>query len=114
MTETTTIFTMAQFAMIGLFAILVIVGILFGMRMKRRRIRAEKEVDAHREAAIDAEDGQPTPARVAPPPPATRSAERAAPVPAAPIPPAPISIEPAAEARASESKPEPRDRKSVV
>ncbi|QQV77457.1 hypothetical protein H5J25_01080 [Sphingomonas aliaeris] len=116
MTETTTIFTMAQFGLIGLFAILAIVGILFGMRLKRRRIRAEKEVDAHREAAIDAEDGPATPARVAPPPPAPRAVEReapaaapippaptpAAPVPAAPTPSAPISGEPAVEAPASE------------
>jgi predicted flap endonuclease-1-like 5' DNA nuclease len=112
-TETTTIFTMAQFGLIGLFAILAIVGILFGMRLKRRRIRAEKEVDAHREAAIDTEDGQP--ARVAPPPPAARSLERqtpaAAPIPvapAAPIPAAPISVEPAAEAPAPEYKLEPQ------
>ena len=122
MTETTTIFTMAQFGLIGLFAILAIVGILFGMRLKRRRIRAEKEVDAHREAAIDTEDGQPTPARVAPPPPAARSVEREtpaaapipAPVPAAPTPAAPISVEPAAEAPAPEYKPAPVARAAPV
>lgn len=111
MTETTTIFTMAQFGLIGLFAILAIVGILFGMRLKRRRIRAEKEVDAHREAAIDTEDGQPAPARVAPPPPAARSVEReapaAAPVPAAPTPATPISVEPAAEAPKPQPEPQP-------
>lgn len=88
MTETTTIFTMAQFAMIGLFAILVIVGILFGMRMKRRRIRAEKEVDANREAALESDDGQSTPF-AEPAPPAPKVVEPEAPV-AAPTPAAPI------------------------
>ena len=53
MTETTTIFTIAQFGMIALFAIIVIFGILFGMRLKRRRLHAEAEVEAHREAVED-------------------------------------------------------------
>nr|WP_295669940.1 helix-hairpin-helix domain-containing protein [Sphingomonas sp.] len=76
MTDTTTIFTFAQFAMIGVFAVLVIIGILFGMRMKRRRLDAEADVEAHREAV-----GEKAEASSAPPP----AGEAPLPVPAVPV-----------------------------
>ncbi len=76
MTDTTTIFTFAQFAMIGVFAVLVIIGILFGMRMKRRRLDAEADVEAHREAV-----GEKAEAPSAPP----HAVEAPLPVPAVPV-----------------------------
>lgn len=68
MTETTTIFTFAQFVLMGMFAVLVIFGILFGMRLKRRRLEAEAEVEEHREALGEiAEPDTDVPAEVAKP-----------------------------------------------
>ncbi|MEG3124290.1 hypothetical protein [Sphingomonas sp. GB1N7] len=87
MTETTTIFTFAQFVLMGVFAVLVIFGILFGMRLKRRRLEAEAEVEEHREALGEiAEPDTDVPAEVAKP-------EVAAAPPPAPTP-APAPVEP--------------------
>ncbi|KQS03033.1 hypothetical protein ASG11_01115 [Sphingomonas sp. Leaf357] len=88
MTETTTIFTFAQFALIGVFAVLAIFGILFGMRLKRRRLNAEAEVEEHREAIEDiAKPEADAPAEVATP------AAVAAPSPVPAPTPAPVAPE---------------------
>ena len=85
MTETTTIFTFAQFVLMGVFAVLVIFGILFGMRLKRRRLNAEAEVEEHREALGEvAEPDADAPADVAKP-----EVHAAPPAPPAPAPVAP-------------------------
>jgi predicted flap endonuclease-1-like 5' DNA nuclease len=46
-----TSFTVAQFVVMGIFALLAVAGILFGMRLKRKRIAAQREADENREAA---------------------------------------------------------------
>ncbi|MEG3089156.1 hypothetical protein [Sphingomonas sp. PB4P5] len=46
-----TSFTVAQFMVMGIFALLAVAGILFGMRLKRRRLAAQREAEDNREAA---------------------------------------------------------------
>lgn len=101
MTETTTIFTFAQFVLMGVFAVLVVFGILFGMRLKRRRLNAEAEVEEHREAIGEiAEPEAEATAKVAKP------VVAAAPHPAPAPTPAPVAAEQPA-ASPVVAKPEP-------
>ena len=54
MTATTTdmtSFTVAQFVVMAIFALLAVAGIVFGMRLKRRRLAAQEQTEEHREAA---------------------------------------------------------------
>jgi predicted flap endonuclease-1-like 5' DNA nuclease len=79
-------FTIAQFVLIGVFALLAIAAILYGMKLKRRRTTAQEEIEEHREAA----DAQ----RVAPPA-AVPEATVAPPAEAAPLAePAPFASQP--------------------
>ena len=55
-----TSFTVAQFVVMGIFALLAVAGILFGMRLKRRRLAAQVETEEHREAAGVTEAPPPT------------------------------------------------------
>lgn len=43
-------FTIAQFVLMGVFAVLVVAGILWGMKLKRQRLAAAEEVEERREA----------------------------------------------------------------
>lgn len=51
-------FTIAHFVVMAVFAGLAVMGILWGMKLKRRRRQAEEDFDAHREAA-DAAGAEP-------------------------------------------------------
>ena len=73
-----TSFTVAQFIVMGIFALLAIAGILFGMRLKRKRLAAQQEAEDNREAAgvpeavAETPDERPiiaTPPPIAPAPP---------------------------------------------
>jgi len=96
--------TIPQLILIGVIALIVILGIVSGMRRKRRRVRAEREREARREAAHPIAAPPPSPAEpdepaqpfpladvplVAGDPleamPATLAAELAAPPPPAPM-----------------------------
>lgn len=44
-------FTIAQFVLMGVLAVLVIAGILWGMKLKRQRLAAAEEVEDRRDAA---------------------------------------------------------------
>ena len=49
-------FTIAQFALMAIFAVLVIGGMIYGRTLKQRRTKAEAEIEEHREAVVDRED----------------------------------------------------------
>ncbi|WP_260597640.1 hypothetical protein [Sphingomonas endolithica] len=76
-------FTIAQFVLIGVFALLAVAAILYGMKLKRRRTTAQEEIEEHREAAdaprVAPAEAVPEAALVPPP--------VAEPVPVAPMPP---------------------------
>lgn len=76
--------TTVHLALIVIFAVLVVIGIAYGMRLKRRRAAAENKVEAHADAAGLTEATPPPPAAHAPTPP------RVAP----PVAPAPPPLEP--------------------
>lgn len=62
--ESTDLFTAANFALIAILAVLVILGLLYGARLRRRRHEAERELAEHNEEV--AERIAPEPAPVAP------------------------------------------------
>jgi len=75
--------SLAQLILIGVIALIVIFGIITGMRLKRRRVAAERELAARREAAGPA--SPPPPAEPpAPPPLADEPIAAAAPLQASP------------------------------
>lgn len=83
-------FTIAQFVLIGVFALLAIAAILYGMKLKRQRAAAQEEIEEHREAAdaprvAPAPDGEGDSEAVAMP--VESAAPIAAPTPGAPMPP---------------------------
>lgn len=61
-------FTIAHFVVMAVFAGLAVMGILWGMKLKRRRRQAEEDFDAHRRAA-DAAPAEPEVAEDLPPAP---------------------------------------------
>lgn len=80
--DTTDAFTAAHLAIVAIFAVLTIVAILWGVRLKRQRRTAERDIAAHNaevERTIDAEPANETP----PPAPEPAPVERAVDVPAA-------------------------------
>jgi predicted flap endonuclease-1-like 5' DNA nuclease len=112
MTATTTdmtSFTVAQFVVMGIFALLAVAGILFGMRLKRRRLAAQREAEDNREAAgvpdaavetIEEPAEHPaiaTPLPVAPAPPPLGDPTNATPVAVSPPEPEPVIAQPQPE-----------------
>lgn len=71
-------FTVAHFIVMAVFAGLAVLGILWGMKLKRRRRRAEADFDAHREAA-DAVVAEPEAERASVPAPAPTAVSQASP-----------------------------------
>jgi predicted flap endonuclease-1-like 5' DNA nuclease len=89
-------FTIAQFVLIGVFALLAIAAILYGMKLKRRRTTAQEEIEEHRDAAdaprVAPAEAVPEAALV--PPPVAERVPVASPPPVAPMPP-PLDDRPA-------------------
>ncbi|WP_210357173.1 hypothetical protein [Sphingomonas beigongshangi] len=93
--DTTTLFTTAHLAVIAIFAILVILGLIWGARLKHRRKQAERTIEASN--AESAQMPQSPPASVpgegrerrAAPRASAEPAPSSAPVPTAPVPTAP-------------------------
>lgn len=101
--------TIVPLILIAVFAVIVIIGIWWGIKRKRDRVAAQAVTEEHRKT-IDAQaaDTQPTlPAAVASPPPATVVAREAvAPPPVAPpAPPPPLADEPIVAAAAFDASP---------
>jgi predicted flap endonuclease-1-like 5' DNA nuclease len=90
-------FTIAQFVLIGVFALLAIAAILYGMKLKRRRTTAQEEIEEHRDAAdaprVAPAEAVPEAALV--PPPVGERVPVASPPPVAPMPPPPLDDRPA-------------------
>lgn len=78
MTEGTDAITTIHFVWMGLLALLVVAGIVAGVRARRRRIQAEREVEAHAAEAGVLADPPPAPGSA---PPAQPSAPSVAPSP---------------------------------
>lgn len=88
--STTDAFTAAHLAIIAIFALLTIVAIIWGIRLKRQRRTAERDIAEHNAEVARTADDTPAPTPIAPPPPP----------PAAPAPvttPAPQATDPASD-----------------
>lgn len=91
--STTDAFTAAHLAIIAIFALLTIVAIIWGIRLKRQRRTAERDIAEYNAEVARTADDTPAPTPIAPPPP-PRAAP--APVPTPPVtPPAPQATDPA-------------------
>jgi len=106
MTTDMTSFTVAQFVVMGIFALLAVAGIVFGMRLKRRRLAAQEQTEEHREAAgvpaAPVERASAVPDQTIPP--------VAAPPVAPPVAPAPPTLgDPIADTPAPVADPDPTD-----
>lgn len=80
--STTDAFTAAHLAIIAIFAVLTIVAIIWGMRLKSRRKTAERDIAAHNEEVVRTAEPTPapTPRAVAEEPPAPASVAAREPV----------------------------------
>lgn len=100
--STTDAFTYAHLIVIAIFALAVIVAIVWGMRLKRQRKAAEQDIADHNVAVEEATSATPVtpspPAAVPPASPAARPAPAPAAVPPAVVPVAPEPAPPAATA----------------
>lgn len=93
--STTDAFTAAHLAIIAIFALLTIVAIIWGIRLKRQRRTAERDIAEHNAEVARTADDTPAPTPVAPPPPPA-SVAAPAPVTTPPVtPPAPQATDPA-------------------
>ena len=68
--STTDAFTAAHLAIIAIFALLTIVAIIWGIRLKRQRRTAERDIAEHNAEVARTADDTPAPTPEAPPPPA--------------------------------------------
>ena len=103
--DTASFLTTVHLAWIVVLAVLVVIGILYGARLKRQRLVAERQAAVHaREAGVVA-GGEDAPARV---PDAAQPTPRA-PVPPAPVPPAPALAPAPAPATRPLAEPAPAD-----
>ncbi|MHA0317808.1 hypothetical protein ACXY7D_00575 [Sphingomonas melonis] len=67
--STTDAFTAAHLAIIAIFALLTIVAIIWGIRLKRQRRTAERDIAEHNAEVARTADDTPAPTPEAPPPP---------------------------------------------
>lgn len=67
--STTDAFTAAHLAIIAIFALLTIVAIIWGIRLKRQRRTAERDIAEHNAEVARTADDTPAPTPIAPPPP---------------------------------------------
>lgn len=90
--STTDAFTAAHLAIIAIFALLTIVAIIWGIRLKRQRRTAERDIAEHNAEVARTADDTPAPTPV----------EATAPVPTSPVtPPAPQATDPATDVPAA-------------
>lgn len=98
--DTTTLFTTAHLAVIAIFAILVILGLIWGARLKHRRKQAERTIEASNAETAQMPQSPPTSVpeeareRRAAPRGSAEPAPSPAPVPTAPVPIAPVPTAP--------------------
>ena len=91
--STTDAFTAAHLAIIAIFALLTIVAIIWGIRLKRQRRTAERDIAEHNAEVARTADDTPAPTPEAPPPPPPAAP---APAPTPPVTtPAPQATDPA-------------------
>ena len=90
--STTDAFTTAHMAIIAIFALLTIVAIIWGIRLKRQRRTAERDIAEHNAEVARTADETPAPTPEAPPPPAA---------------PAPVTTPPVTTPAAQATDPEP-------
>lgn len=87
--DSTSVITTMHLVLIAIFAVAVIIAILWGMRLKRRRAEADREIAADNDRIVadrDSHDVEPT--EVAPaPPPVRAQRQTSAPAPVSPAPP---------------------------
>ncbi len=81
--STTDAFTAAHLAIIAIFALLTIVAIIWGIRLKRQRRTAERDIAEHNAEVARTADDTPAPTPIAPPPPPPPPAPFTAPAPQA-------------------------------
>ena len=94
--STTDAFTAAHLAIIAIFALLTIVAIIWGIRLKRQRRTAERDIAEHNAEVARTADETPAPTPEAPPPP-----------PPPPAAPSPVTTPPVTTPAAQATDPEP-------
>ena len=94
--STTDAFTTAHMAIIAIFALLTIVAIIWGIRLKRQRRTAERDIAEHNAEVARTADETPAPTPEAPPPP-----------PPPPAAPSPVTTPPVTTPAAQATDPEP-------
>ena len=92
--STTDAFTTAHMAIIAIFALLTIVAIIWGIRLKRQRRTAERDIAEHNAEVARTADETPAPTPEAPPPPP-------------PAAPSPVTTPPVTTPAAQATDPEP-------
>ncbi|WP_294313638.1 hypothetical protein [uncultured Sphingomonas sp.] len=92
--STTDAFTAAHLAIIAIFALLTIVAIIWGIRLKRQRRTAERDIAEHNAEVARTADETPAPTPEAPPPPP-------------PAAPSPVTTPPVTTPAAQATDPEP-------
>lgn len=106
--STTDAFTAAHLAIIAIFALLTIVAIIWGIRLKRQRRTAERDIAEHNAEVARTADDTPAPTPIAPPPPAASAPVTTPPV-TSPAPqatdPAPAATDPIADEPIAASAP---------
>ena len=106
--STTDAFTAAHLAIIAIFAVLTIVAIVWGIRLKRQRRTAERDIAAHNAEVERTIDAAPTPtpaARTTPTVPPVPAPAAAAPTAAPPVTSDPVATDPIADEPIAASAP---------